>query len=430
MNMIFRGVVTKIFVTLLLVLCLCSCMPKVTLESQISENESSGPSPYFKEELRLISHSAGLIFTTIACSDKGAYEVLINNDGTGQMLYYSFETMEKIILSSDISTSQEGQVSGVIPETLGGVMPLVADDAVLVMKSGHNKVTNSGSQQVPSYIYKMGLTGQEIKTFPLNPLNNIAVDSAIALGKDYLYYFEYTYSQEINGFEKSSLIAFDINTGKTKVVYQFSAKENVRIIGAKDDRLVLIRINDLEKRMYEILSFSITDNSMVTLANVSLAEQSYCAYEDNVYVYDTTTQNLSKVNIVTAVKEQICNLNNYVNSAYLYSNAYDGRLVLQCDVKGSELTAYCSYDLADNTLNEINLYFDYLGDKNFAGIIAETDKDFLILMGNKAVPTISKGTEGKEYKGTYYVPQYALISKTDYWNSVAEYRYFTDTVKY
>lgn len=430
MNMIFRSIAIKLFSILLSVFYLSSCSYIPTEVSKITENQSANSNSSFKEELELISHSGGLILTTIACNDKGAYEVLINNDGTGQMLYCSFETMEKIVLSSDISTSQEGQFSGVIPETLGGVMPMLTEEAVLVVKSGHNKITTNGSEQVTSCIYKMGLTGQEIKEFPLNSLNNIAIDSAIAAGKEDIYYFEYTFSKEINNFEKISLIAFNIKTGKSKIIYQFSAKENVRIIGASGDRLVLIRIKDLDKRIYEILSLSITDNEFISLADFSMVKQSYCAYKNSVYLYDIETQSIAKINIITAKKEELYSLKDYANSAYLYPNAYDGRLLLQCDVKNKDTTAYCAYNLATNTLEEIDLYFEYLGDKNFAGIIAQTDKYFLIWMGNKSVPTTSKGTDGREYKGTYHLPIYALISKEDYWNSTESYRYFTDTVKY
>ena len=58
----------------------------------------------------------------------------------------------------------------------------------------------------------------------------------------------------------------------------------------------------------------------------------------------------------------------------------------------------------------------------FVTIVAESPDFFVVSKGVRATPIILTATDGSPYEALFEVPEYAFISKADYWNNTPNYQ--------
>lgn len=112
------------------------------------------------------------------------------------------------------------------------------------------------------------------------------------------------------------------------------------------------------------------------------------------------------------------------NLVLIRCEARDDHLIVQYGGSEEPYSLYAALDLSTEEFTPLNLYHGEGEDKTLVGIYAEGKNDFLVCVGEFTRSRMDYGADGTPYTFEQGVEDYVLISKSDYWNNIPNYRRF------
>ena len=383
------------------------------------------------QSLYMVTSPSGLLFNYYAYSQDGCYEIHTKPGASANILYTDFSTKQKIYLSSDISGRHDNEAdTSYITNAYGTFYPLVTKKGLVIISNTSDLLIKKYGDKALGRISISSLSGEGRRTLYTLAANEwISDTSGIARDSEKIYFIDY-YLETENLGQKCQLVSVDLDSGEKQVLEDLSSQERVFIIGAFDNRLVMkkITVSDPDKPWYEqfesqeheIYTYDIYSREKNQVFSYSQSSGAAVCQDSRLIYLDYGQQSLNITDIKNGLQTNY-QLKNKISTVKEYSGIrneiFDGHVMLHgvsSDCQDNQ--KFVALDLSNGIMKEINLY----SDGKFCGIYAETDDSFLVANGEF------------EYEVEYYIQgvpdkiksktiQFALIKKSDYWNSVPNF---------
>lgn len=140
-----------------------------------------------------------------------------------------------------------------------------------------------------------------------------------------------------------------------------------------------------------------------------------------IYVVDAERTCLEEIDLATGQTRVVVQALPPSQSLYI-ENSCDGKLILYLREPDKNEPKGYIVDIQDGTLVQISLEYMHNGHTQSVIPYAEYQDDFLVVYEDRKSVITSTGTDGTPYVFDSYTPQYALISKQDYYAGNPNYR--------
>ncbi len=400
---------------------LCAC----TFDERPEEQEKDST-------LHMVTSTGGLVTQRCAFTGDGYYEIHTRPGAVANILYTDFASGQKVYLSSDINSRHEDESdTSYIADAYGVFYPVVTPKGLVIISNTSDLLIKKYGDKALGRISISSLSGEGRRTLYTLAANEwISDTSGIARDSEKIYFIDYYLETETLG-QKCRLVSIGLDSGEKQVLEDLSSQGRVSVIGASDSRLVMkkITVPDQDKPWYE--QFESQEHEIYTY-NISSGEKrqvfSYtqnrgvARCRDSRLIYlDYARQEVSIIDIASGRQKKLSLTGcapETVRFDSMDSRVFDGHIML-CGKSRTEpdRPLYFALDLSGSGVKQIDLYTD----EKFCDIYAETADSFLVANGEF------------EYEMEYYIQgvpdkiksktvQFALIKKSDYWNSVPNFK--------
>lgn len=404
----------------LTVACLCACAENMPAEDS---GQKSGLCP--------VTAAGGLIAQRYAFTDDGYYEIH-SRPGTGaNILYTDFASGQKVYLSSDINSSHNDERdTSYISDAYGVFYPLITPKGLVIISNTSDLLISKYGDKALGRISISSLSGSGRRTLYTLAANEwISDTSVIVRDSEKLYFIDYYLETETLG-QKCRLVSIDLNSGEKQVLENIGGPDRVSVAGAFDNCLVMKKLTapdpdrpwyeQIDSRENQIYTYDIyTDEKRQIFSYRQSRGTAVC--RDSLLIYVDYTRQSVTVTDMTSGRQKNLSLTegtpDTVQFISVDNRVFDGQIML-CGTDRAEpdKPLYFALNLSDGSMKQINLY----SDGKFCDIYAETDDSFLVANGEF------------EYEVEYYIQgvpdkiksktvQFALIKKSDYWNSIPNF---------
>lgn len=425
-----------------LLLSACGTQPASTPNNSSAVSESGAIEQQTPPEMQMAMAAGSL--PTIAGNDEGAYYIWANGqDSSGLTLYYDYASRQLIHLSNQVIPTNDEENPGWISDIFGGAAPLAVNGKFYVLKYGKAPLPKIQYEGSPSILMEMEPNAANRKTLTLPRGFLFKSGSGIAADGTDLYLLLVSFDSSTLQATTASLCCTDFEAGKINPLYEFDIQEkDAAIIGVFSDGLILQRssspaegqnTDSIEQLSYEIQLYSVLDHSLSdTGFSWEQSELSFALDGNTVYFIRSGETALRAYDLLNGTQKVITeNILEGTDSAQanriiLTGEVHDGHL--QFVVTEQDASKYYSYAISDGTVLPLKLFYSYMGAELQVRIVSESKEYFLVNNGMKTLQRTAYGTDGSFYTMESNEPQYALIEKADYWNSISNYLAFDDSL--
>lgn len=353
----------------------------------------------------------GLLNMPFAISDAGCYEILLNDDLSGNILYTDIQTRQRIYLSEALSSSHHSESDTSWIENLsGGCSTFVMGETLFIHPYG--------SDDTPGSLYKAQLNGQN-RVKLVDFIDYSSLCAGIACDGEYLY----TLSQ--NKALKQCIIRINIDTGKIDEYTTLPTEAASFIVTAFDDCLIIKTITVEENmdsadaverfrsQIHRLYKYSLSDGSLseLTYWQQNSIQETYD--ERYIYCFDIENDSLFMLNAETGEQEQLISSLTGVGVDHLdiasVGEVFDSHILFS--------TYDRSYITIDLKSKEVKVLKSIDDEGTYPYILGVYEDIFLITYGNLEVLMDSTDPDGSPMKINVIMSRLALIDKEDYWNS-------------
>ena len=381
-------------------------------------------------EARLISSYLGTI--PINTAKDGAYQLASYQSGM-ILTYIDYQTQTRTVLCSRPECTHQDDTCAAWFQQVAGYA--FADD-----ESGHLFVMTSADDrdETPQILWKMDLNGQNRTKF-------ITMKASDSLGGEFasdgqnLYFTIQSVAQDGQKFNPFSndlvktLCEVNIDSGKTKTLLSFSSSSF--LAGAFDRKLVLLR-NQWDEKGNSQQSYSVYD--LDTAKEQQVFNYTYTGGKDYItkvkdaelYFLQPTQgdfADVKKVDLRTGQKTTLYEGLPYYGSDISYiRNIEDGKIVIEITNtnNGKGPIDHHTYvvDEATGELGELKPDFAGGDPPLIPGIVGVANShQYLVDSGYVERMTPFMNEDGTTDYAPVLGPQYTLIEKEDYWNSIPNF---------
>lgn len=376
--------------------------------------------------------SGGPLASGIAGTQQGCYDILQRMDGTADLMYYDYATMQKVYLSSSPNLGHDPASTAYLEDYSGGVGVITAGPYLYVMKNGSYTAVNlTGDETMIPYYLRMNLDGSQREKFvippryEINPYGNIAAD-----GKD-LFFKVDVVNRELRT-EHTELAKMEFDAQKLTPFYVEEEGVGVNIVGTCSKGLILERRrqNGTTKETQLLLyNPALSEPMQLTEWQSKMTSEAYA--NDRVYYLQQGSEALYARDILTGSVQTVAqnvNCNGAkVKSAAIAGAVYDNHILISLEDEQTE-KSYVAVDLDTGAVQQMTLFSDENGKHNSVQIYSEFADGFMVYLGETGVPATDYAPDGTPYETTLWTHHFVRISKQDYWANRPNYLEFDDLV--
>ncbi len=374
----------------------------------------------------------GPLAAGIAGTQQGCYDILQRMDGTADLMYYDYATMQKVYLASSPNLGHDPASTAYLEDYAGGVGVVTAGPYLYVMKNGSYTAFNAtGDETMIPYYLRMNLDGSQRKKFvippqyEINPYGNIATD-----GED-LFFKVDVVNRELHT-EHTELAKMEFDAQKLTPFYVEEEGVGVDIVGTCSKGLILERRrqNGTTKETQLLLyNPALSEPMQLTEWQSKMTSEAYA--NDRIYYLQQGSEALYARDILTGNVQTVAqnfNCNGAkVKRAFIAGAVYDNHILISLEDEQTD-ESYVTVDLDTGAVQQMTLFSDENGKHNSVQIYSEFADGFMVYLGETGVPATDYAPDGTPYETTLWIHHFVRISKQDYWANRPNYLEFDDLV--
>ena len=422
----------------LLLVLTCSLFGCSSAESTATTSTGSDGNAAAAQEsgaLSLVTDPYGGLFRNGAATETGYYEIMSTQPDYINVLYTDYQTLTRTYLcSSPECLHYDDTCTSWLP-TMGQTYLFAsqAQNKIYLVSCGvASDGTASDTAAVTGQIFEFDPSGANRRVLYQLQSNEQFSGTAAANNAKL-----YTGVQVVNyetGKMTLEIREIDLKTGETKTIYT-TENTGERILGAYGDYVVLEVLGE-SSRSYVSLN--------VMSGETSAAQYSYDYTQevrtelvDGNFVYSLRSDELPncsllyQVDLTSGAEQKVAeSIAIYDVDSTRISGVFDNYVEIETsDNRNLDDIKPIKYlvDSASGTCSVSNLKYESLGTTRDIYILAQAGDRFLVRNSVKEYPITITDQSGVPTTLQTAFPQYALISKSDYWNNAGNYQAISDT---
>lgn len=365
-------------------------------------------------------------------------------DGSKNICYIDFATGQEIILCSQINCKHDSEAcASWTPVSQGRLMPIPVGNKLVLLHGGNPRFAEILGEDARARVEIMNLDGTDrhlIYKFEATDMVPTLPRAGLARSENTLYF-----AIESSLAGKRTIYAVNTDTEEVKAVYVMDGEEE-QIIGGVGNHLILEYTPgsyDLSKQnedlVTKVIKLNLDTSEVTDLFEHPYKEVGTCSdgkyislgVDHKIHMYDLKTG----AEIYTKPVELA---DTFAWNDMQCSGIFDGSLVVtgsntqDCDDNTESSRYFFTYRIDPETGNASELNWEYpdvTGYPTASRIVAETNDNFMVTIGEERIGTVMPTLEGKREKTGFNVQKYGLISKENFWNNSGEITPIMDAKK-
>lgn len=342
------------------------------------------------------------------------------SDGSCNIMYADYSSGKVLYLCSQANCAHNDSAcnSYILPSS-GGVSPMVVGEKLVLVSQKSPYIESDDNKS--SYIMTADLDGSN-RTVLTQFKPNQFLEKPMLSDGNYLYMRLTT--QIDADTEKADLIRIDCISGETEFLRSMDSKQNERIWGAFEDKILVYRY--IDDNTIDLVSWDLNDTSNDAVLFTWKMNDTYPILGDGVlsYVGDDGHFHLmdlqGKADI--PLSQYSIPTSDISNISVTPLFADTGHLLIR-ELNGSE----CAYSVLDTSgdIQAFNLLYDVDGDSEIFYPITSVDENYYLVCCGFSVQTeVSSLDDGTSTVLPVPDRLYAIINKDDYWHSITSSQAF------
>lgn len=357
-----------------------------------------------------------------AAGKDGLYSLSPIPSGGANLLYADYASCSMVVLCGlPDCLHRDESCPAWFSVRAGGIFLNAAQDTLFCIE-----VADPDAQR-PDTIWQMEPNGANRRLFYQCAARESIV-GAIASDPDALYFTVSSVSAATAAQEKR-LLRTGLQTGETRELHALGPSD--WLLGVCGDRLILLYSQeDGTSRYTAYAPADGTETEFYRYQHDFDRPDSEQVFYNGGFLYifspngDDTAQ-LLKLDITSGGTAVLCeDFPWYGAGSAFVQGFYDDRMIIDMsDVRANDPAKVRHYRffINCNTGAYTECTLTYAQGFYFVSIAAETAEHFVVTKGLQSFPILITGTGGDVYEASLELPEYAFLSKSDYWNSVPNY---------
>lgn len=404
--------------------------PSMNTDNLPQNGNDNSVNSALQEHPYLITAQQGIVMTVGGETASGCYSLDTYPDGTADIIYYDYESEMCIRLSADPNMGHDPASTAYIPSFKGGARCLVSGDNLYVIKNGQPYTDpNVEGNDPTARLYCMNLDGSNRKVLEYGTNLVFQWDGGVAGDRKGNLYTVLLIVDPERAETTSVLAKLGRDVEKYEVLYSWSEPLTAKLVGVCDNGFIIQSQDTSTSEPQTSLDLIQNDGYVKSLLEWSNLEVTSYAIHDNILYY-------TKNGDASIYAQNVLDGSPVAKYAPFDYQDYNANLVLiRCEVRDNHLivqyagteeskSLYAALDLSSREFVPLNLYYGDGDDRTLVGIFAEGENDFLVCVGDFTRLRTDYGTDGIPYKFEQRFEDYVLISKSDYWGNIPNYRRF------
>lgn len=401
-------------------------------KDSISDINSTAPPAPFSSSGVIDTETGGLILVTSpygafdeTSGKDGFYKLYPNPKGGCNILYADYATHSAIVLCNRPDClHQDAECPSWFPFGTGSIFLNAAQNTLFCIGNA------DAEAQRAETIWRMDLNGANRRILYQCAAHERITD-AIASDSSFLYFSVSSVNSATAAAEKR-LLQVDLQTGESQQIHTLGPSD--WLTGVCGERLILLYSQNMQ---YRYTLFSPSDGTETEVfsfeSDPDKPESSLKVSQNGGFLYvfspnqDATSQ-LLKIDILSGESAILCDSFPWYGAGTAFVQGfYDHRLIIdQSDTRENDPAKARHYryyiDCETGSYTESSLTYSQGALTSFVTIAAESPDFFVVSKGVQSTPIILTSNDGSTYEATFGVPEYAFISKADYWSNTPNYQ--------
>lgn len=395
-----------------------------TADEPVQENTGS---------VALVTDPYGGLYRSGFGTANGFYDQFAVTGGSTNIIYTDYASAQRVYLCNQPNCAHNDDTCTSWFKIFGDAVVFADNNSgkVFLLSSGYADEP-LGDEDVQGKIYAMNADGSDRKVLYRLGGKESFTDAA-AMDNTYIY-ATVQYADEAAGGLKKEIRRINMTNGDASAVCQLENYSD-RIFGAFGTSLVIQTTDESNRRYYcadvhsgnksdVLYEYNYLDGVRTEAVNgatlYSIREAAAPLYS----VYSVDLQSGEE-------KEIVPSLEVYNVDTLHIDSFFDNRMLIGMadnrDVQNIRFLLY-NVNLNANSLNTCELNFAFFQDTRNVTILSEYADSFLVEMGVEQGQVTLVGNDGLPYTVEATIPQYALISKSDFWSNVPNYAPIQDAI--
>lgn len=389
--------------------------------------QSTDPLPTPSGDLRLVSSGYGVITSSGAATDAGYYGVESFQTGTVSVVYTDYASCTRTCLCADPNCTHDSDACTAWFSSTGSAALFAAADGQTLYLA----TTSLADSECPGVLYAFAPDGSDRREVYRLSGKEFAF-GGVAESDSTLYLEIQVYDPDTDAITWE-ILALDPATGEADTLFT-TDQPGDRLASAWENRLVFDSVSDTTRSYYTV--DVTTGEKSAPLYSYDYTVQNRIEQAKDSFVYSLRPGagdqwDLCRVTLETGEEEKLAaGIPIYDADGTRFSGFFDNHAEIETsDTRDMENIRPLKYsvDLSTGEVRQSTLSYQRNGNVTFAFILAETSSDFLVRSGSgsRTVTVVDESGTPSQVEDT--VSRYALIAKSDYWNSSPAYREIEDT---
>lgn len=366
-----------------------------------------------------------MLFSAGATTDEGFYDLVLNLDGTGNIIYYDYATRQCVYLSDQINSLHRDESDTSFFESFIGGADILSDGNYLyILKQTNRYLLENDDKRGSGYIYRMDLDGNHRKAIPLPANMYIYPTSGIASVDSTLCFL--VLETQKDSSDATKLIQVDFEHNKIKEIMTFSDQISPFLVGSCESGLIF-STNDhtLKKQTLQLLDFQTMQLSIVPF-DADNAEYRIDSSSGNIYYIPSAKDEIWAYNIITQTNELLrfeLPMEKYDHAAFA-EKTVDNKVLLKLSNTRTGEYKNIALDLCSGKTYEQEL----MDGDHPVSIYGVAEDSYLVMLSSIEAVYQDYTPDNVPVENTMLLPHFALIKKEDYWLNRPNYHEFDNQV--
>lgn len=419
--------ITIALIALFVLLTSCKNLSPANSESTLAETTNTEKQV---PRLRLLTSQQGIVMTAGGETLQGCYQLDPYNDGTADIIYYDYNTLNCVRLSSQPNIGHDKTSTAYVASTMGGARCLVSGEVLYVLKNGLPYSDSTKSDTVSRLIW-MNLDGSERGEQEYGSGLSFPWSGCVA-GDETGRLFSIVSVVDAKNPENSQVVlaAIGKDVAGYDILYTWPVDASIKLGGVYDEGFLIEEtkiVNGLPTTQLCTLQYN-THKTAPILEWNEFEISSYAVCNNILYytkAFDTVVYRISLHDATSLAALPLTGMETSPAPVFtrIQCEVRDNRLILQVG-DGNTIQSVAMH-LKSGSCQRMTLTYKEAEEDNMVGIFAEGEKDFLVCIGEFTRTRSDYGPDGTPFTFAQAFMDYVLISKEAYWENAPEYRRFT-----
>lgn len=397
-----------------------ACSSPGVSEAAQSTSTSSVPSPESPAVSPTISYEyCGGLYSPRSSTDSGFYDLIYHSDATGNLLYYDYETMQCVYLSSQPNSDHRDESdTSFVPSVMGGAVVVADSQYIYVIKSTASYVREENEAHRAGFLMRMEHDGQERKTVPLPASTYLTYGSGTATAGDEIFMLLQEVQKDTS--EVIYLASLDFNTGSIERRLEFSTDETPFLIGVCSEGPILA-VNDHERKQQRLYIYNSQENQLNLIPFDSDAYPYVLDPNEGIIYYLDGNEILRYDSVSQQTRATGCTLPDGDWTDIQFTELVDGHITMSLSTGEEE------YESMTISLATGEIFHPMLEDQDRPVIIVAVTPDrYVVKLGGIPIKYQDYTPDGVPIENETVIHHFAMMEKEDYWNNRPNYQEFNN----